>query len=221
MVPAAAVVTAIYDRYDTLKDPHRQTVPVEWVCVTDDEALHRGDADPRGWTIVYEPRPGERPVVAAKWPKALPADYTAAPASVWLDGSMQVASPTFVADLLALADPIAQYAHPQRSCLYDEANVCAGLPKAAGEPIGSQMEHYRGAGMPARWGLWATGVIARRHTRETYAWGLRWLAEIHRWSVRDQLAHPYVCWRLGLRPATVPGDCMATDALRYRLSGRH
>lgn len=217
----AALITAIYDRYDDLKDVCPQTVDTEWICVTDDEALHRGDADPRGWSIVYEPRPGLHPNRAAKRPKMLPHEYTAAPASVWVDASFAVVSPLAVDELLAHAAPVAQFAHPERQCLFDEANVCLPLGKYAGEPMAEQVTSYRHAGMPDRWGLWATGVIARQHTPAVADWGKAWAAEIDAWSFQDQLSHPWVSWALDMRPTDLPGTHTRNPWLHYRGSGRH
>lgn len=225
---AAAVITGLYDGYDILKAIWPQSVDVDWVCVTDDEALYRGDADPAGWQILFEPRPGVHPNRAAKRPKMLPADYTSAPASIWLDASFQVTSPTFARDVLSHVvdhELVAQFPHPERRCLYDEANVCIPLcepwGKYAGEPIACQADHYKQQGMPAGWGLWATGVIARRHTQETYAWGLAWLAENWRWSYQDQISHPYACWSHDLRPVDLPGAHLRNPWLSYQGSNRH
>lgn len=222
---AAAILTAIYDGYDSLKPTVPQSIETDWICVTDDEALGRGDTNPLGWRIVYEPRPDVHPNRAAKRPKMLPADYTDAPGSVWIDASFQVTSPTLAADLLAFADPIANFAHPERRCLFDEANVCVPLTqswgKYADEPIAEQAERYKRDGMPAQWGLWASGVTARWHNAQTYAWGLHWLAENWRWSYQDQISHPYACWYHDLRPVDLPGTHMNNAWLRYQGSGRH
>jgi hypothetical protein len=221
-VTRAAVLTAIYDDYDSLKPTLPQDgVEVEWICITDDEALHRGDVDPRGWVIVYEPRPGVHPNRAAKRPKTHPTEYTAAPASVWVDASFAVASDTFVVDVLAVADPVAQFDHPWRGCVFDEATASAPIPKYAGQPILAQAAEYGRAGMPPGWGLWATGVIARHHTPDVVDWGRAWAAEIDRWSFQDQISHPYVCWRTGIRPAPLPGTHLGNRWLAYQGSGRH
>jgi hypothetical protein len=218
----AAVLTAIYDSYDTLKPALPQDgVEVEWICVTDDDALARGDADPLGWTVVHEPRVGTHPNRAAKRPKTFPTEYTPAGASVWVDASFAVASPTFVADALAHADPVAQFVHPWRGCVFDEATASAPIPKYAGEPILAQAAQYERAGMPAGWGLWATGVIARKHTPEVAEWGRLWAREIDLWSFQDQISHPYVCWSTGVRPVGLPGMHLANRWLAYQGSGRH
>lgn len=234
MTLKAAVITAIYDSYDNLKPALPQTeVPgrredgkgigsqaVEWVCITDDPQMEDEDTH-LGWRIVYEPRPGVHPNRAAKTPKYRPWDYTDAPASVWIDASFRVLSEAFAAEALAYADPIAQFAHPWRDCLLDEARASAPLPKYAGEPVLEQADRYIAAGHPLQWGLWATGVIARRHTDPVKRLGQYWTTETEGWSFQDQISQPYALRLAGLRPRPFPGSHLATPWLAYQGSERH
>jgi hypothetical protein len=138
-----------------------------------------------------------------------------------VDASFRVVSDRFAVEVLAYADPIAQFAHPWRDCLYDEAAHSALLPKYAGEPIIEQGTHYRAAGHPEHWGLWAAGVIARQHTRQVWELGEAWAAEIGAWSFQDQISQPYALRAVGLRPAALPGTHLANQWLKYEGSGRH
>lgn len=215
----AAVITAVYGAYDTLKPVLPQDgLNVDWVCVTDDPTF-RGAA--LGWRIVYRPAPRSHPNRAAKWPKLRPDVFTAAPASVWIDASFRVTSTSLVADTLEFADPIAQFAHPWRDCVYEEAQASALLAKYAGEPIAEQAGSYRGNDHPEHWGLWATGVIARRHTPQMREFGIRWAEEIDWWSFQDQVSEPLVLRELGLRPTNLPGTHFANNWLVYEGSGNH
>lgn len=216
-----AIITAITDGYDTLKPVLPQTgVDVEWICVTDGEPLPDADVA-AGWTMICQPRHGRPANREAKQPKLRPWEYTSAPASIWVDASFRVVSNRFAAGALAYADPIAQFAHPWRDCLYEEAAHSALLPKYAGEPIIEQGAHYRVSGHPERWGLWAAGVIARRHTREVRALGEAWAREVSAWSFQDQVSEPFALRAVGLRPASLPGSHMANGWLKYEGSGRH
>jgi hypothetical protein len=218
-----ALITAIYDSYDELKPVLPQAaVDVEWICVHDGPLPDAEAA--QGWTLVYEPRPGVHPNRAAKHPKYEPWKYTAAPVSLWVDASFRVVSETFAAEAAALLtdeEPIAQFQHPWRDCLYAEAKESAGLAKYAGEPVLEQAEDYRQAGHPEGWGLWATGVIARRHTEAVRKMGWLWLAETYRWSFQDQISQPFALRETGLRPMALPGTHLATPWLAYEGSGRH
>ena len=217
-----AILTAIYDGYDELKPVLPQAgVDVDWVLVTDTPPSAVPDL---GWRVVYEPRPGVHPNRGAKHPKYEPWKYTDAPVSIWVDASFRIVSDQFAVEATAsLSDeePIAQFVHPWRDCLYSEAKESAGLAKYAGEPVLEQAESYRAAGHPENWGLWATGVIARRHTEAVRKMGWLWLAETYRWSFQDQISQPFALREKGLRPTALPGNHLATPWLAYEGSARH
>lgn len=217
-----AIITCITDGYEVLKPVLPQIgIDVEWVCVTDGTPLLNAERA-HGWTMISEPRKHLHPNRAAKWPKCLPWQYTDAPASIWIDGSYRVTSPLFAVQALALADPIAQFVHPWRDCLYAEAKESARISKYDGEPVRDQADHYwNSIGFPANWGLWASGVIARQHTPEVRDFGRLWLSEIERWSFQDQVSEPFALGVSGIRPAALPGDHLTNPWLRYEGSARH
>lgn len=211
-----AVLTAIYDGYDTLKPVVPQDVDVEFICVSDVQQ----PAD-LGWRIVVEERPGIHPNRAAKRPKMVPWVYTDAREYVWLDASFRITSPSLASGALSYADPIAQFVHPWRDCVYSEAVESSLLPKYAHLPVLEQVEHYRKAGMPEGWGLWATGVIAWKRTPDTELFGPLWHRENASRTYQDQLSEAYWLWRLGLRPNSLPGTHFVNPWVTYEGSGRH
>lgn len=215
----AAIVTANYGRYDEVKPALPQEgIDVEWVLVTDDPGVPDGHL---GWRVVYQPVPGVHPNRAAKHPKFRPWEYTDAPASIWVDGSVRVHAPWFAAQALAYADPIAQFAHPDRDCIYDEANEALTVAKYDPEPIAEQAMAYHVTGHPEHWGLWATTVIARQHTAEVRDLGNWWTAEVEAWSFEDQISQPFALRSLDLRPALLPGYYRDNGWLRVEASGKH
>ena len=229
----AAVVTAIYDGYDSLKPVLPQHgVDVDWVCVTD-----KPIEDPQGWRVVVEPRPGQHPNVAAKRPKMLPLEYCnwyAPPAlTIWVDASFRVKSDRFasdMADMVQPAAPMAQFRHPWRDCVFDEAEASLALPKyqAQADIIRQQMALYREWGHPEHWGLWATGVIVRSAYK--YVGGRKglprehgecWLRSCQEWSYQDQLSEAVHLRAMGLRPTELPGTHLSNPWLSYEGSARH
>ena len=143
-----AIITAIYDGYETLKPPLHQVTAsgtdVEWICVTDGRPLPDADAA-EGWQMICDPQGRvSHPNRAAKRPKLEPWRYTDADASVWIDGSYRVTSPFFAQDavFLAAGASIAQFVHPWRNCYFAEAAFSAGLAKYAGEPVERQAAVY-------------------------------------------------------------------------------
>lgn len=214
-----AVITACYDGYDTVKPVLSQAgLDVEWILVTDTVP---DAAAARGWTVVHEPRPDVLPVRAAKAAKFEPWKYTDAPASIWVDASFRVTSSDFAVSVLEYASPIAQFVHPWRSCLYDEAIEIAALGKDPEGVAAWQMKRYREAGHPTGWGLWASGVIARRHTAAVKRMGAAWAREVESGSARDQVSQPFVLRQSKLKPTALPGTHLANAWLKYEGSGRH
>jgi hypothetical protein len=214
-----AIVTGVYDSYDTVKPVCPQAgVDVEWILVTD--TLPDADAA-AGWTIVHEPRPEVLPVRAAKAPKFEPWRYTDAPVSVWVDASFRITSPDFAAAMLEYAKPIAQFLHPWRDCLYAEAAEIAALGKDPEGVAAWQTRRYREAGHPEHWGLWASGVIARKHTAAVKRMGAAWAREVEAGSARDQVSQAFVLREAKLKPAALPGTHLANEWLRYEGSDRH
>ena len=215
-----AVITALYGAYDTLKPVLPQNgVDVDWVLVTDDPELLNATL---GWRVVYRPLPDTHPNRAAKLPKLFPWEYTDASSSVWLDASYRVFSPDFVTGAMACADPIAQFVHPWRDCVYTEALASKDLAKYKGEDFDTQVKEYQDwHHHPEHWGLWATGVIARRHTPTVRDMGDYWSELIDRGTFQDQVSQPAALRFNGLRPSPFPGDHLTNDWVRYEGSGNH
>lgn len=214
-----AVLTAIYDEYDSLKPVLPQSgEPVDWVCVSD----HPQDPG-LGWRVILDRSApgGVHPNRKAKRPKMTPWQYTEATESVWLDASFRITSPTAIKEMLSFADPIAQWVHPWRDCIYDEAIESSLLPKYKDEDVLKQVEEYRSWGMPEHWGLWATGAIARKHTPEITKLGTMWRHETWVRTYQDQLSEAPWLWKLGLRPTSFPATYFASPWLAYEGSGRH
>lgn len=225
MSPQIAVISAVYGDYDTIKPVVPQSRPfTEWVLVTDREP------DPelsRGWRVVVDPARGLTPRRAAKLPKLRPWEYTDAGVSVWLDASFRVISEHAVAQMTDYLDDhlpsqeIAQFAHPWRDCLYEEAEVVVKKGMDRAETVEQQTAAYRRGGHPAHWGLWASGVIVRRHTDRVKKLGQIWSESMSLWSHRDQISQPYALRVAGLRPLPLPGTHFANDWVRYEGSAKH
>jgi hypothetical protein len=217
MTADVAILTAVYDGYDTVKPVLAQAgLEVDWVLVTD-----REPDDARGWRVVVEPRPDVPPNRAAKAPKFEPWKYTDAPASIWVDASFRVTSPDFAKAVLEYATPIAQFVHPWRGCLYEEAVEIAALGMDPEGAAAWQTKRYRDAGHPTGWGLWASGVIARRHSAAVKRMGAAWAQEVGSGSARDQVSQPFVLRQAKLKPTALPGTHLANAWLKYEGSGRH
>lgn len=138
------------------------------------------------------------PVMSAKIFKALPHQFVDAPLRIWMDGNIfpRKEAPVLVEELLQGND-IAVFRHPWRDCLYDEhGHAKARLSPVYFPFIDGQVERYSREGMPRKFGLAECGVILSRASDRTREFFERWWAEICRWTSRDQMSFPYVCWRM-------------------------
>lgn len=197
----AAVYTAIFGGYDTLRD--QPVMPgFDMVCFTDDPSLTSDQ-----WRVEVV-RPKQRhPRMSAKWFKTNP--HKALPRhehTVWIDAGIQVQRPDFAALVLGAATDtgLSLVRHPVRDRVVDEARFCVDLPKYHGQPMLEQVEHYRSKGFPDESGLWAGGIIGRDSRPVVRTLGRRWWRENRRWTWQDQLSLPYLLWRLDLAPGAVP-----------------
>jgi len=221
-----AIITSATDGYDTLKRGVDQFgANVEWIAVTDGTEVVEDGAP---WEIM-SPEPFAtdadmtHPNRLAKIAKCMPWHFTDAPYVIWIDASYRVTSPLFAVQAVNIAQPLAQFVHPWRECVYTEATASRELLRYADqkEVIKAQVNEYEEIGHPANWGLWATGVIVRKRTTDTEFFGQQWLSEIRRWSYQDQLSEPVVLRMCDLRPAPLPGDHITNPWLKYEGSARH
>lgn len=190
--------SAIYgDRYDTVKAVHGHGAD-RAVLFTDNAALV-DQAGMQGWDTVVvdglEQLPN--PMLRAKWWKTRPElAVPDATVTLWIDGSMTPHPGYATRCLDALADyDLALTPHPWRDCIYDEVAASVGLPKYDDAAMLAQVGRYELAGHPPRWGLFASGAIARRHSRAVAGFGALWWAENLHGSWQDQLSLPVVLRR--------------------------
>lgn len=193
-----ALITAIFGGYDTLKPlPASHGFDVA-VCLRDDESVRA-----EGWDYLGTPK-SDNPRLAAKHPKMQPHKWVDADVWVWVDGQIQVKDGLRDFAVESLGDGyLAAFEHPERDCLYAEADVCAARGLAPKKVLDGQTEAYRAQGMPARFGLWECAVLAwSRHGMQV---GSMWWREVTRHSLRDQIALPFLTWAHNVDIRTMPG----------------
>lgn len=142
---------------------------------------------------------------SARGPKILPhIFFPYADASIYHDANFQMQVPP--SRLLAYCtdeQPLACWPHPGRSCVYDEAKIVAREGLDDTNVIQLQMDRYRKRGLPEQFGLWACGLLMRRHTSEMRRFNEAWWYELMNYARRDQLGFPYAVYRSAWRPVTI------------------
>lgn len=221
------IYTAIYGAYDDLKQPVEQDYPCDFLCFTDTPAPEQIGA----WHIIQsEGDPNFHPRMQAKLFKILshqvfpggrlaprhdparlltrftgPYDFT-----IWMDASLAIKSSTFVREMMSTTGDSgwAMFAHPDRDCIFQEANLSSQLKKYLNLPVHEQVSFYGEAGIQPHSGLFACGVIVRREPLDSSLMdaNLSWWRENCRWTYQDQLSLPYVLKLHNLRVDTIPGN---------------
>lgn len=188
------LVSAIYGGYDTPKQlPDSSLTGWLFTDLQETAAL----AEERGWNpIVDEMDDVKTPMLRAKYWKTHP--LSAAPGadiSIWLDGSIQIVIFDFVGKCLAALgdDDLSLTPHPERTCIYPEAQVTASLARYGDCDPHAQVNFYRDVvGWTPNRGLYASGAFTVRHNDVTASWGESWWDECNNWTYQDQLSLPII-----------------------------
>jgi hypothetical protein len=189
-----------------------QNVACDFFCFTDSD----WPAQVGQWRIVtVKPAPDLHPRMQAKYFKLLShrvfpngrlariydhkrifAKRQRYDATLWIDGSIQVKSRYFVSEFLSTigASGWAMFRHPDRDCIFEEAQLSMTIEKYRGFPIEQQVLAYKESGIAAKSGLYACGIIGRKEPLSSALKSINdmWWRENRKWSYQDQLSLPYV-----------------------------
>lgn len=185
--------TAIFGKYDNLKEPTVITKGWKYVCFTNNKEL-KSDV----WDIRYIENKNLSNVKAARCIKIRFFDYIKEDLSIWCDASLQIN--------VDLDDFVNTYhrgnfttlQHPVRKCVYEEGYACIQLRKDTQERINKQMLKYFNEKMPQHQGMIQSGLMIRNRDKDTIAFCTEWFKEVKEFSHRDQLSFNYVLWKTNL-----------------------
>jgi hypothetical protein len=193
------VYTCLFGRYEPLNEqPIAKSSKVDFVCLTD-----REDLTSETWEIRKIETLGLDGARESRRPKLLPElffpDYEA---SIYIDNSvvLTVEPERIATELLTPSSTgFVCFRHPDRDCIYEEAEViCQGAVDDEVR-VREQMDFYLSKGHPAHAGLIAGTFLLRRHGSPVpRQFGEQWFAHVLRFSKRDQLSFNYLSRRCGL-----------------------
>jgi hypothetical protein len=210
-VTDCVVYTAITGGYEALRD---QTIRgFDFVAFLD------GPAPSRSWQFAPACREFADASRNAKIHKVLAHRYfPERKFSLYIDGSILLnASPSDLIESYLGEHDVVVHRHPDRDCVYREAEICAHHGLDSPEVIAAQVDRYRREGYPEGGGLAELPVILRRHNERVTRFNELWWEEIERGSKRDQISFPYAAARAGLRVGYFPGSPHAWRADFNRL----
>lgn len=189
------VYSAIYGNYDTPKVQPMDFIPVLFTdSVSDSE-----------WAVKTVKREEDHPRMKAKYFKCNPHRVLDCDVSIWIDGSATVQKYDFIEWALSeLKDnDMAVIKHPERNCIYKEAEFCKGMAKYASVDVMGQVEAYRKEGFPENYGLWACGLLVRRHNKRIKKFNEMWWEHNLKYTYQDQLSFPVCVKEAGVKLKTI------------------
>ncbi|MEI7579995.1 MAG: glycosyltransferase domain-containing protein [bacterium] len=198
--PKIAIYSAIYGNYDDLKyiQP-KQDMPCDFIMFTDNSQLKQ--VNQSTWQIkMLNLDKIEHPRMRAKYIKLNPHlvlpdyDYT-----IWIDGSVVIRTARFINYIFENFSKrkLIVFKHPERNCVYKEAEFCKAWPKYKTQKITEQIAYYRSLGYPREHGLSAATIIFRdNRDKDVHRFDESWWEENQNWSYQDQISLEYLIWKM-------------------------
>ena len=200
-----AIVTSIIGVCDTLKEQCAQSIPVDWICYTNQD--FKSDT----WDIRRSEKFPEfkndnlRGLYYKLQTHKILKDYDYI---IYICGSVEITNPNYAVDYINYASytGLANFYHPERRCAYDELEFCKPIKKYIGEPIHKQIDFYKKEKFPRNYGLWACTDFVRACNDETDNFFDTWWSYLNEYAINDQMSLPYISWALDIIPFTIPGN---------------
>jgi hypothetical protein len=187
---------------------------VDFVCFTDDPALRSNF-----WNVRPVSRGLLDPARAAKQFKALPHRFLPEfDWSLYVDNTVKLnVTPKRLFEFLAdSASPLVCFRHPQRNCVFDEADRVLELNLDDPERVRPQMRLYLQLGYPRQNGLAKGAFILRRHHDATLIPVMEhWHQQVLCHSKRDQLSLNPVMWFDGFSPTYLDQHFLESNLLHW------
>ena len=178
------VYTAIFGKYDELKEPAILTNGWKHICFTDQD--FKSDV----WEIRKVPVMDLGPEKTARYYKIMFHRHIETEFSLWIDGTFIINTnldhwwERFRPEFTAIK-------HHFDDCIYKDAQSC--LESGRGKPylINRQIAFYKAVGIQKNEGLIASGILMRQKSEAVKKFCTDWWEQVRRFSRRDQIAWGY------------------------------
>jgi hypothetical protein len=125
---------------------------------------------------------------------------------IWVDATHAVKmDPKEIVETYLKDSDIALFKHPERDCVYEEAELIKQVRFDSLEFVQNQMIFYQSRSFEKHKGLYELPCRIQRNTLEIQALMLTWWELICKFSSRDQLSLPFALDMHGITPAIMPG----------------
>ena len=210
------VYTSIVNGWDNLRPPAVQVEDgVKYICFTNLPNLPR--VHPWEYRPLYSiPGHASR---TSRVPKILPhlmlpydAEY-----SIYHDGNFQLrVSPIVMIETLLKGFDWAAHKHPCRDCVYQEGDILIRENIGTRELVEEELARYRVRGFPVNGGLWANGMLVRRHTAGVATLNELWWDLYSTGCERDQTSFPVARYHEEFPVNTIDEDVYRSPYLLQR-----
>lgn len=143
----------------------------------------------------YVENNGLTDVKLARHIKICPWEYFDFDVCIWIDGNT-IFDPNAI-DMLSGYEFVIS-THPERDCIYAEAEAILKFGKDKPETINPIIEQYIEEGYPKKNGLVASHAIVRKNTEGNKIFCEKWWEQVKERSHRDQMSFNYVLWKYGM-----------------------
>lgn len=136
---------------------------------------------------------------------------------IWMDATFCVKAEYFAEGLVESTGVglMSFFQHTHRNNVGEEVQKCVEWGVGGGERCREQYLAYCSEGFADHSGLYATGIFVRRPEGFGRLLMSRWFAQCLQWSQRDQVSLPYVFWKEGYQPVTLPGNILNHEHASY------
>lgn len=225
------IITSIYWKYDILKSQPKQTIPVEFVCFTEDDSFPVEKWADNQWDIVVVNDPELDEMHPRMWAKR----YRTHPFSalydiwteveqwdivIWMDWSARLLSEKSIENLLNQCPEnfdICTFKHPERNDIYEEAQFCVdnNIPKYKDLPMLQQVERYRKKWYPEWSWLSATWLLIMKRSRKLEMMLDSWRYECVQYTYQDQLSFDYLVWKCWISRGHILDNLRYNDNINF------
>jgi len=177
------VYTAIFGRYDDLRDPAIVNPDWDYICFGDKAPRRHGV-----WKFIGVPSNGDPTRQAREHKAQSRLLFPFAPVTIWHDGNCRLLDdPAKIVDQYRDCD-VAAFVHPDRTTIRDELAECIKLGKDAPATMTAYVDRLYAGGWADHVDLCETGRLIRWASPATERFEQEWWSAISQNSKRDQLS---------------------------------
>lgn len=197
-VGRGVVYTAIYGKYDTLKEPLFINDNLDYYVFTD-QNVPKESVWKKFDISCFSELKNLNSYHLSKYIKLFPYKFFSKyDFSIWVDGNIQLIADTYPLAIMAEGSAMATYEHPSRNCIFTERNFILYYNRAPKSKLDRQIDDYVKSGFPKHFGIREFSIIYRNHQNDECKEIMEeWWRHINAYTMRDQLSLPFVLWSRG------------------------